>query len=151
MYVNARELPSDSSSTNRIFLGNMFFYICVIGLFYRVIISSTQWLYSELKSFTHMAYVSHGSCGIHLVDVYLAVLIVTKWSPSPLFELWMYTQHVPYEWEKTPSVASILDALEFFWHSISTPSFLNPLRVCYNLDSDLLIGACAPWWNGIKF
>lgn len=129
------------------FLEIMFFYICVTGLLYRVIISSTQWLHIDLKSFTHMACISHGSCDVHLADVYLAVLIVSKWNLSCLFEL--SAEHMPYGWEKTLSFASILDAQQFSWHSILTPSFLNPLRVYYNLDSDLLIGSLCSLmeWN----
>lgn len=42
---------------------------------------------SDLRPFTHMVYVSHGSSSIHLADDYLAVLIITRGSPSSLFEL----------------------------------------------------------------
>lgn len=65
----------------------MFFYICLKGLLCRVIIMLYTAIISDLRPFTHMVYVSHGSSSIHLVDDYLAVLIITRGSPSSLFEL----------------------------------------------------------------
>lgn len=110
LYVNVRELPLESSPTNCIFLGHMFLYICLMGLFCIVIISGMQLLYSDTKFFAHMASVSHGSCGFHLIDVYSAVLIVIKWSPSSLSELCTTCAL----WVRENSVmASLLDGMEF--------------------------------------
>lgn len=40
--INVRELLLNSNPTNCVFLGNMFLYICLLGLFYIVIISGIQ-------------------------------------------------------------------------------------------------------------
>lgn len=114
--VNERKLPLEFSPTDCLFLGNMCFYICLIGLFYIVIISSIQWLYSDLMSFIHMPY----PCSNHLIDVYLAVLIVAKWSMSSLFELWVHNT-CPTDERK------LLHSLLFRWSGIFLTLYFNPV------------------------
>lgn len=102
----------------------MFFYICVTGLLYK----SDHIQYTVIAYWLKVIY-SHGMYKSWILwcpfsRCLLGCLIVSNWNLSCLFELWV--QSMPYGWEKTLSFASILDAQQFSWHSILTPSFLNP-------------------------